>query len=149
MVTITTLASDNSGAAISLDLIREDINESFEANGLVDLVVTDGYTHNYIKGLLMDFQRNVERPSGQMDFGIPDAFMFDGVLFIKDRYMPTTASSRQILYLDTRYIFLAILQDYTYQELAKNNDSDKFFIKWYGTLVVNFEGVQNRRYGLL
>lgn len=148
LATLTTNAANNAGANITLELIRSDLNTSFEANGIVDLVVTDGYTHNYIKGLLMDFQRNVERPSGQMDFGIPDAFVFDGVLFIKDRYMPTSAASRQIVYLDTRYLYLAILQDYTYQELAKNNDSDKFFIKWYGTLVVTFESAMVRRYGL-
>jgi len=148
LTAISTNTTNNAGANIDLEQIRTDLNTSFQANGIVDLVVTDGYTHNYIKGLLMDFQRNVERPSGSMDFGIPDAFTFDGVLFIKDRYMPTTAASRQIIYLDTRYVFLAVLQDYTYQEIAKVNDSDKFFIKWYGTLVVNFEAAMVRRYGL-
>jgi HK97 family phage major capsid protein len=148
LVAITTNTTNNSGANITLEQIRTDINTSFEANGLIDLAVTDGYTFNYIKGLLMDFQRNVERPSGAMDFGIPDAFTFDGVLFIKDRYMPTTAASRQIVFLDTRYLFLAVLQDYTYEELAKTNDSQKYYIKWYGTLVLNFEAAMVRRYGL-
>ena len=147
--TITTNTTDNSGAAVTLEEIREDLNTSFEANGLIDLAVTDGYTHNYIKGLLMDFQRNVERPSGSMDFGIPDAFMFDGILFIKDRYMPTTAASRRIIYLDTRYLFLAVLQDYTYEEFGKVNDSQKYMIKWYGTMVVNFESAMVQRYGLI
>jgi len=145
---ITTNTTDNSGANITLEEIRADLNTSFEANGMIDLAVTDGNTFNYIKGLLMDFQRNVERPSGQMDFGIPDAFMFDGVLFIKDRYCPTTAASRRIYYLDTRYIFLAVLQDYTFEELAKTNDSQKYMIKWYGTMVVNFESAMVQRYGL-
>ena len=147
--TITTNSTNNATVAITLDEIREDLNTSFEANGMIDLVVTDGFTHNYIKGLLMDFQRNIERPSGQMDFGIPDAFMFDGVLFIRDRYMPTTPASRRIIYLDTRYLFLATLQDYTYEELAKVNDSQKYMIKWYGTLVVNFEAAMVMRYGLV
>jgi hypothetical protein len=145
---ITTNTTDNSGANITLDDIREDLNTSFEANGMIDLAVTDGNTHNYIKGLLMDFQRNVERPSGVMDFGIPDAFMFDGVLFIKDRYAPTTAAARRIYYLDTRYLFLAVLQDYTFEELAKVNDSQKYMLKWYGTMVVNFESAMVQRYGL-
>jgi len=148
LAAITTNATNNAGANITLEQIRTDINTSFEANGLVDLAVTDGYTFNYIKGLLMDFQRNVERPSGAMDFGIPDAFTFDGILFIKDRYMPTVAASRQIVFLDTRYLFLAVLQDYTYEELAKTNDSQKYYIKWYGTLVVNFQAAMVRRYGL-
>lgn len=145
---ITTNSTSNAGAAITLAQIRTDMNTVFEANGMVDLVVTDGSTFNTIKGLLMDFQRNVERPSDRMDFGIPDAFMFDGALFIKDRYMPTTASSREILYLDTRYVFLAVLQDIVFEELAKNNDSSKYMLKWYGSLVVSAEGLMAKRTAL-
>ena len=145
---ITTNTTANGGGAITLDQIREDMNTVFEANGNVDLVVTDGSTHNVIKGLLMDFQRNVERPTGQMDFGIPDAFMFDGALFIKDRFMPTTAASREIMYLDLRYVFLAILQDTTFEELAKTNDSQKYMLKWYGCLIVTAEALMADRTGL-
>ena len=145
---ITTNTTANGGGAITLDQIRTDMNTVFEANGMVDLVVTDGSTHNTIKGLLMDFQRNIERPSGTMDFGIPDAFMFDGALFIKDRFMPTTAAAREIMYLDTRYIFLAVLQDTTFEELAKTNDSQKYMLKWYGSLIVTAEALMADRTGL-
>lgn len=146
--TITTNSTSNSGGRLTLEQIRTDINTSFEANGLIDLIVTDGQTFNYVKGLLQDFQRNVERPSGQMDFGIPDAFMFDGVLFIKDRYMPTTAASRRAIYLDSRYVFLAVLQDITFEELAKVNDSQKYMLKWYGALCVTFESAMVQRTSL-
>lgn len=145
---ISTNTTDNSNSNVTLAQIRTDLATSFNANGLIDLAVTDAATFNYIKGLLMDFQRNVERPSPEMSFGIPDAFMFDGVLFIKDRYMPTTAASRQIVYLDSRYVFLAVLRDYTYEELAKVNLSRKFALSWMGTLVVTFEASMVRRYGL-
>jgi len=145
---ITTNTTDASGAEITLQNIRDDVNTSFEANGLIDLCVTDGRTFGYIKGLLMDYQKNIEKPSPEMSFGIPDAFMIDGVLFIKDRYMPTTAASRRILFLDTRYVFLAVLQDYTVVQMGINNDSNKYFIKWYGSLVVNFESAMVQRYGL-
>ena len=145
---LSTNTTDNGGANVTLAQIRTDLNTSFEANGLIDLAVTDGSTFNYVKGLLMDYQRNVEKPAGQLDFGIPDAFMFDGVLFLKDRYMPTTASGRRILYLDTRYVFLAVLQDITFEEMAKINDSQKYLLKWYGALVISFESAMVMRYGL-
>lgn len=145
---ITTNTTANGGAAITLDQIRDDMNTMFEANGNVDLVVSDGSTHNTIKGLLMDFQRNVERPSPEMTFGIPDSFMFDGALFIKDRFMPTTAASREIMYLDLRYVFLAVLQDVTFEELAKTNDSQKYMLKWYGSLIVTAEALMVDRTGL-
>ena len=145
---ISTNTTDNSGANITLAQMRTDINTSFEANGSVDLIVTDGYTLNYVKGLLMDYQRHIAPVPAEFNFGIPDAFMFDGIMVLKDRYMPVTATSRRMLFLDTRYIFLAVLQDYTYEELAKTNDSQKYMIKWYGTLVMTFESSSVMRYGL-
>lgn len=148
---ISTNTTDNSGIDITLEQIRADFNTSFEANGHVDVVVVDGYTHNIIKGLLQDYLRvpvdGKALPEG-MDFGIPGAFEFDGALFIRDRYMPTTAASRRALYLDLRYVYLAVLQDYTYEEAAKVNPSQKFWIGWYGVLIVSFEAACVMRYGL-
>ena len=141
---ITTNSTSSAGAEVTLQNIRDDFDAAFRTGGstgtgLIDLVFTDGRTHNFIKGLLQDFQRNVEQPSGMMDFGIPDAFMFDGALFIRDRFATTTAASRRIVYLDTRYVFLAVLQDMTFFELAKTNDSDKFAVKFYGAMILTFE----------
>ena len=148
IASITTNTTDNSGAEVTLDQIRTDFNTSFEANGLIDLVVTDGRTLNYVKGLLQDYLRFYGQIPENMDFGIPDAFYFDGALFIKDRYMPTTAAARRMLFIDTRYAFLAVLQDLTYQEMGVVDDSRKFFLKWYGGLVINFESAMVMRYGL-
>lgn len=145
LAALTTNVPDSAGAAITLDNLRTDLNTAFEANALVDLVVTDGSTFNVIKGLLMDFQRNVEQPKALMEFGIPDAFSFDGAMFIKDRYMPTVAANRQILYLDSRYLYLAVLRDYTFEELAKTNLSRKFVLSWFGSLAVTFEAGMVRR----
>jgi HK97 family phage major capsid protein len=146
--TISTNTVNNSGAAITLDQVRVDLNTSFEANGNIDLAVTDGTTHNVLKGLLMDYYRYVDEVKEEMAFGIPGAFKFDGVLFIRDRYMPTTAAARRVLYLDLRYVYLAVLQDYTYEEAAKVNPSQKFWISWYGVLVVPFEASCVMRYGI-
>ena len=145
---ISTNTTANAGAAITLVQIRADYDDQFEANGQTDLVVTDSNTHSVVKGLLMDFQRNVEQPSGSMDFGITGSFMFDGALWIKDRFMPITATAHEVLYLDLRYVFLAVLQETTFQEMARNNDSNKFFLKWYGALIVNFEAALVKRTGI-
>ena len=146
---LSTNSTSNGGARLTLEQFRTDVDvTSFEANGVIDLAVTDGQTHAYLKGILQGFQRNVEKPSGMMDFGIPDAFMIDGVLIIKDRYMPTTAGSRRILYLDTRYVFLAVLQDISFNNVAKINDSEKYYLKWYGALVVTFESAMVQRTAL-
>lgn len=127
------------GGAVALSDIRAEFATTFNANGMVTLAVTDATTHNAIKDLLQDFSRQPAPPTEGLPFGIPGAFSFDGVNFIKDRYMPTTSGSRRILFLDMRYIFMAVLQDMTYEELAKTNDSNKYMLKMYEALVVTFE----------
>jgi len=142
--TITTNTTSVSGLP-TLAQIRAEFATSFNANGNVTLAVTDASTHNYIKGLLLDVQRQVSNPSMDMlGFGIPGAFEFDGVLFIRDRFMPTGASVKRILFLDTRYIFMAVLQDLTYEEKASENDSTVYILKEYVTFVNTFEAAHTQ-----
>ena len=117
----------------------------FQAKGRTDLAVTDAFTLNKIKGLLMDYQRSMPMAGS---YGIPESFMFDSTNVIKSQYMPTTSGSRMILFLDTRYIFLPVLQDVTYTELGLTNDSKKYYLKWYGALVLQFEGSSGQIYGV-
>lgn len=150
IVGITTNTTNLSSASPTLAQIRAELATTFNANGQVTLAVTDASTHNYIKGLLLDLQRQVTNPSmSALGFGIPDAFEFDGVMFIRDRYMPTTSGSRRILFLDMRYIFLAVLQDLTYEEKASENDSYVYTLKEYLTFVNTFEASCSQIYGIL
>ena len=113
-------------------------------------VVTDATTHNWMKGLLLDIQRNVERvDAGMLGFGIPDAFMFDGVVFIRDKFMPTTSGSKRMLFIDMRYWFLAVLQDLTYEEKASENDTFVYMLKTYQTPVLTHEAACTQIYGIL
>ena len=113
------------------------------------MAVTDATTHNYVKGLLLDIQRQVTNPSeAVLGFGIPDAFEFDGVMFIRDRFMPTGASSKRILFLDTRYTFMAVLQDLTYEEKASENDSSVYMLKLYEAFVLTHEAACTQIYGI-
>jgi HK97 family phage major capsid protein len=146
---ITTNTTDKSSANVTLADLRAEYTTTFNANGQVSVAVTDAATHNYIKGLLLSFQRQVENPSERvMGFGIPDAFEFDGVMFIKDRFMPTSSGSRRILLLDMRYIFMAVLQDLTYEEKFSENDNYPYLLKEYVTLVMTFEASSAQIYGI-
>ncbi len=124
---------------VTLQDIRDTLADIYNARGNTKYCVTDAGTHNYVKVLLMDYMRFIERPSdADMPFGIPGAFLLDGVLFIRDQFMPTTSGSRRILFVDPRYVYLVVLQDVTFEELAKVNDSNKFMLKWYGTIVFSY-----------
>lgn len=147
--TITTNTTDRSGGYPTLALIRAEFATTYNANGMVTVAVTDATTHNYIKGLLLDIQRQVTNPSESMlGFGIPDAFDFDGVMFIRDKFMPTGASSKRILFLDMRYIFFAVLQDLTYEEKYTDADGYVYQLKEYLTIANTFEGASSQMYGI-
>ena len=149
IIAITTNTTNLSGALPTLAQIRAEFATSYNANGQVTVGITDATTHNYLKGLLLDIQRNVENPSeAVMGFGIPGAFDFDGVMFIKDKFMPTGSSSKRILFLDMRYIFMAVLQDLTYEEKASENDSAVYMLKEYITPVFTFESSSTQMYGI-
>lgn len=139
ITSITTNTTAVSGLP-TLAGIRAEFATSFNNNGLVTLAITDATTHNYIKGLLLDLQRQVTNPSqAVLGFGIPDAFDFDGVMFIKSRFMPTGANVKRILFVDMRYAFMAVLQDMTYEEKASENDSVVYLLKEYLTPVLTHE----------
>jgi len=146
---ITTNTTNRSGGNPTLPLIRAEIATTFNAKGYPTLAVTDATTHNYVKGLLLDIQRNnVDKNSMLLEFGIEDQFKFDQLTFIKDIFMPTAASSKRILFLDMRYIFFGVLQDLTYEEKYTDQDGFVYMLKEYLTIVNTFEAASSQMYGI-
>jgi len=146
---ITTNTTNLSGGNPTLAGIRAELATTFNAKGFPTIAVTDATTHNYVKGLLLDIQRQVSNPSeGILGFGIPDAFEFDQLMFIKDIFMPTGGSAKRILFLDMRYIFFAVLQDLTYEEKYTDQDGFVYLLKEYLTIVNTFEAASSQMYGI-
>ena len=54
--------------------------------------MTDAATHNYIKSLLRQYQRQPATPAENLPFGIPGAFEYNGVSFIKSQYIAFNSS---------------------------------------------------------
>ncbi len=147
--TITTNTTDLSGGLPTLAQIRAEFATSYNANGEITLAVTDATTHNYIKGLLLDIQRQVSNPSmDALGFGIPGAFDFDGVMFIRDKFMPTGSSAKRILFLDMRYNFMAVLLDTTFEQKYNEHDNYPYLLKEYVTPVNTFESAQTQMLGI-
>lgn len=144
---ITTNTTDVSGN-VTLAGIRAEFAASFNNQGEISLAVTDKSTHNYIKGLLLDIQRQIAQPAEGLPFGIPGAFSFDGVNFIADRFMPTTSTQRRILYLDERYVFMAVLLDMAFEPLAKTLDATEYMMKEYLALVVTHEAACTQQFNI-
>lgn len=146
---LSTNTTNIAGGNPTLPGIRAELATTFNAKGFPTIAVTDATTHNYVKGLLLDIQRQVKNPSeGILGFGIPDAFEFDQLMVIKDIFMPTGANSKRILYLDMRYIFFGVLQDLTYEEKYTDQDGWVYLLKEYLTVVNTFEAASSQMYGI-
>jgi len=128
---ISTNATALSGA-LTIAAMRTEITQCRNSGGVVDLIITTNSVSDDLKGLLMDYQRYVN--TTELAWGIT-TMTFDGIPVIVDRY----ATSGYMYFLDTSVIFMAVLQDATYEELAKTNDSVKFTIKMYEALVIRAE----------
>lgn len=130
---------DKAGAALALSDIDTLLANLENVGATPKVAITDPFTFASLKGLLQSYQRfvNVTEVSG----GIV-ALEYAGIPFVTSRFMPTQAydattnpDGRQILFIDTDYIWLGVLQDITVEELAKTSDAVEFIVKWYGTLV--------------
>lgn len=135
---ISTNTRSLSAAEVTLGDIRTENDTIFNASGNNNLNVMQATTHSYIKGLLMDFQRYVDKAEA-LPFGIAGAFSIDGVNHIKSRFLTGSDSSREFLCLTRESWEMGTLLDATYEELAKTNDSQKFMIKAYEALTPKAE----------
>lgn len=133
--------TDNAGASISISAIRTAIRTARTAGGEPNLIVTDYATYDAIKALIQDELRYVSTQT--IAWGIT-TLSFEGLPIIASRFLSTTAGTgamvpatgRSLFVLDTNVIEMRVLQDVSYDELAKTNDSIKFFLKCYEVLVV-------------
>jgi hypothetical protein len=132
--------TDLAGAAISISAIRTAIRTARTAGGEPNLIVTDYATYDAIKALIQDQLRYVSTTT--IAWGIT-TMSFEGIPIIASRFLSTTAGNgskvpqdgKSLFVLDTNVIEMRVLQDVSYEELAKTNDSIKFMLKVYEALV--------------
>jgi hypothetical protein len=111
-----------------------------------NVFITDYATENKLKGLFYDNYR-INAPSQVMGWGATSA-LINGIPVVGSRFMTAATTERNLALLNTDYIETRVLQDVTYETLAKTNDSDKFFLKEYLTFVVKAPEFMNVYYDL-
>lgn len=132
--------TDMAGASLGISNIRTAIRTCRTAGGEPNLIVTDYATYDAIKALIQDQLRYVSTQT--IAWGITTV-SFEGLPIIASRFLSTTAGTgamlpatgRSLFVLDTNVIEMRVLQDVSYEELAKTNDSIKFMLKCYEVLV--------------
>lgn len=133
--------TDMAGVALGIDNLRTGIRTARTAGGEPNLIVMDYATYDRLKQLIQDQLRYVSTQT--IAWGITTV-SFEGIPVIASRFLSTAAGAgagvpadaKSVFILDTNVIEMRVLQDVSYEELAKTNDSVKFMIKCYEALVV-------------
>ena len=77
--------------------------------------------------------------SDALSWGVPPALVLETMVgpvpVYPSRFLSNTAGSQQIWFIDTDVVEMRVLQDITFERLAKTNDSDKFMLKEYACLI--------------
>jgi len=133
----TTNKKDLNSSNLALGHIDETIQLAFDDSGRPNLGVCDSGTYTDLLGLLN--QRIGYMQAKESVFWgfttITLHTMVGSIPVIPSQYLSNTSGSKALYFLDLSVWELRVLQDMTYEELAKTNDSDKFMLKIYETLI--------------
>lgn len=146
----TTNVTDLVSAEISWDDVETSIQTAFDAGGRPKLAIASSSVLRQLRTLLIDNFRYTPAQlvaGATLPFGIPPRLVLDTMLgpipVLPAQNLSNTSGARQIFFLDTDFIEMRVLQDMTYEELAKTNDSKKFLMKIYECLILRFPGANS------
>lgn len=146
---LTANKTDMSGDDPTLQDIDGLVNDCFVDKGAPNLLITDPYTASTLKDQIMSNVR-YQNPYTSVAWGL-QALSINTVVgeipMIVSQFMPTTADARRVLCVNTNFLEQRVLQDITFQRLAKTDDSEKFMLKTYMTLINKFPEGMGQLYG--
>ena len=132
---------DLDGAALTWDDIETAVRYAFDDGGRPKIAVASSSVVQDIRKIIIDtFRYNPSDMGGTLPFGVSAAIVLQTMVgpipVIPSMYLSNTSGAKQIYFLDTDYIEMRVLQDMTYEDLAKTNDSQKFMLKIYEALIM-------------
>jgi len=133
----TTNKVDKNTSAVALSDLDLALQYAYDDGGFPNIGVCDSSTYSDILKLLSE-RIGYLNSQYETEFGftaIKYNSMVGQVTIIPSRFMSTTTGSKAIYFFDTSVIEVRVLQDLTYEELAKTNDSKKFMLKEYLTVI--------------
>ena len=140
----TTNQTDLNGADMVWSDVEDTLQLAFDDGGRPNLGIASSSVVKDLRLLMIDQFRytpqNLSGNGSELPFGVPSAIVLQTLVgpipVIPSMYLSNTSGAKQIFFLDMDYIEMRVLQDMTYEELAKTNDSSKFMIKIYECLLL-------------
>ena len=133
----TTNKVAGSGLIITEDLINEAIQEAFDDSGRPDFAICDSATFRDIMGILAD-KKIIQSSMSVTEYGITAITwlgMTGSIELYPSQYLTNSSGSKSIYFIDSAVWEVRTLQEPTYFEFGISNDSQKFAIKEYITVI--------------
>lgn len=132
----STNQNDKSSSAVNYDDFERTATDSYEDSGRGTIAGCDIGTLRDLRKIMTDhFRFKPGDLTGTVGFGVPAALVIElatgPVPVIPSQFLSSSSGAKQFFLLDMEYIETRVLQDMTFEELAKNNDSQKFMLKEY------------------
>lgn len=134
----TTNTVDKNTSALSLEDINTAIRYAFDDGGRPNLAVCSSDVYTDLLNLLQQ-RIGYMQAQQQVLWGFQSIVlhtMVGPVTVVPSMYMSNTSGSKAIYFLDLSVVEMRVLQDMVYEDLAKTNDSEKFMLKLYETLII-------------
>ena len=134
----TTNTVGKSTSPITLNDINTAIANAFDKGGRPNLGVCSSGVYTDLLNLLTA-KIGYLQPTKQVFWGFTSVVlntMVGEVPVIPSMFMSNTTGSKAIYFLDMSVCEMRVLQDLTYEALAKTNDSQKFMLKIYEAFII-------------
>ena len=137
----TTNVVDLNAAAMTWDDIETAVRYAYDDGGRPKIAVCSSSVLVDIRKLMIDTFRYspADMAGGSLPFGVSASIVLQTMVgpipVIPSMFLSNTSGAKQIYFLDTDFIEMRVLQDMTYEDLAKTNDSQKFMLKIYEALI--------------
>lgn len=138
----TTNQKDVSNAALTWDDIEDAIQLALDDGGLPKVAACGTAVLADLRKLMIDafrFGPDQLTQGASLPFGVSANLVLHTaagpIPVIASRFLSNTSGSKQLWFLDTDVIEMRVLQDMTFEKLAKTNDSEKFMLKMYECLI--------------
>lgn len=129
---------DKNTAALTLDDINTAIRYAFDDGGRPNLAVCSSGVYTDLMNLLhakIGFLQSTQTVFWGFQTIVLHTMVGD-IPVIPSMFMSNVSGSKAIYFLDMSVVEMRVLQDMTYVELAKTNDSEKFMLKMYEALII-------------
>lgn len=132
---------DKNTSALTYDDIETAMKNAYDDSGFPNVAGASSGVMQDLRKIAFDAYRF--RPGDQtteLPFGVTSRLTLEttagAVPVVPSQFLSNVSGSKAIYFLDMTEIYMAILQDATYEKLAKTNDSEKFFVKLYEALAM-------------